>query len=203
MDKYMDRGRKPPHAVEDGDPPAIAFIKNDHQIFRALFDRIEDAHGDALVWLANEACVRLAIHMTIEEEILYPALKPVLAIDKIDEGIVEHDVARRLIVELSDMTGREELYRSKVHVLGEETMHHIDEEDGGLLRDGRKAWEEGKVDLVVVGQQLQDRSQELYDLIGAIARDTITVNAQAVGDEVEKFPDPAASRRQFDTIAID
>ena len=82
-------------------------------------------------------------------------------------------------------------------------MHHIDEEDGGLLRDGRKAWEEGKVDLVVVGQQLQDRSQELYDLIGAIARDTITVNAQAVGDEVEKFPDPAASRRQFDTIAID
>ena len=82
-------------------------------------------------------------------------------------------------------------------------MHHIDEEDGGLLRDGRKAWEEGKVDLVVVGQQLQDRSQELYDLIGASARDTITVDAQPVGDEVEEFPDPAAGRRQFDTVADD
>ena len=203
MDKYVDRGRKPPHVIEDGDPLAVAFIKNDHQIFRALFDRIEDARDDALVSLANEACVRLAIHMTIEEEILYAALKPVLAVDKIDEGIVEHDVARRLIVELGDMTGREELYRSKVHVLGEETMHHIDEEDRGLLRDGRKAWEEGKVDLIVVGQQLRDRNQELYDLIGAIARDTITVDAEPVGEEVEEFPDPAASRSQFDTIAND
>ena len=186
MDKYVDRGRKPPHVIEDGDPLAVAFIKNDHQIFRALFDRIEDARDDALVSLANEACVRLAIHMTIEEEILYAALKPVLAVDKIDEGIVEHDVARRLIVELGDMTGREELYRSKVHVLGEETMHHIDEEDRGLLADARPAWEPGKVALPVVCRQMLERRRRLYDAIAAMDSGR-EPEIEPVGDEIDEY----------------
>ena len=126
MGEYVERGRKPPHAILPGEPPAIVLIKEDHQMLRALFDRAEEEVGRPLVSLTGEICVRLAIHMTLEEDFLYPALKPVIGAEKIDEGIVEHDLAKTLIVDLVHMTGREELYKSKVHVLGEEVMHHID-----------------------------------------------------------------------------
>jgi hypothetical protein len=184
MGKYVERGRKPPHAVAPDDPPAVALIKEEHQMFRALFDRAEEAEGPALVSFTGEICLRLAIHMTLEEDVLYPALRPAIGVEKIDEGIVEHQLAKTLIVDLVHMTGREELYKSKVHVLGEEVMHHIDEEDGGLLADARTAWEKGKIDLPVLCLKMHERRQELHDIIGTMAR-AGEPEVELVGDATE------------------
>ena len=129
--------------------------------------------------------MRLAIHMMFEEDVLYPALKPAIGLEKIDEGIVEHDVAKTLIVDLIHMTGREELYKSKVHVLGEEVMHHIDEEDRGLLADARRAWEQGKVDLPIVCRQMLERRQQLYDAIAAMGGGR-EPEIEPVGDEIDE-----------------
>jgi hypothetical protein len=192
MSKHAERGRQPPHAVAKGDPPAVVLIKQEHQMFRTLFDRVEQLEGLSLVTLASEICVRLAVHILLEEEILYPALKPVIGIDEIDEGIVEHEVARRLIIDLTRMTGAEELYKSKVHVLGEETIHHIDEEDRGLLRDARKAWEAGKVDLVLIGHQLEVRRDALYGDFSTIASDSGKLEVESMGKAIEDLPNPAA-----------
>ena len=74
MGEYVERGRTPPHAILPGEPPAIVLIKEDHQMLRALFDRAEVEVGRPLVSLTGEICVRLAIHMTLEEDFLYPAL---------------------------------------------------------------------------------------------------------------------------------
>ena len=187
MGEYVDRGRKPPHAILPGDPPAIALVKEDHQMFRALFDRVEEEEeGPSLVSLTGEICVRLAIHMTLEEDFLYPALKPVIGAEKIDEGIVEHDLAKTLIVDLVHMTGREELYKSKVHVLGEEVMHHIDEEDRGLLADARTAWEQGKIDLPVVCRQMLERRRRLYDAIATMGSGR-EPEIEPVGDEIDEY----------------
>ena len=186
MGEYVERGRKPPHAILPGEPPAIVLIKEDHQMLRALFDRAEEEVGRPLVSLTGEICVRLAIHMTLEEDFLYPALKPVIGAEKIDEGIVEHDLAKTLIVDLVHMTGREELYKSKVHVLGEEVMHHIDEEDRGLLADARTAWEQGKIDLPVVCRQMLERRRRLYDAIAA--KDSgREPEIEPVGDEIDEY----------------
>lgn len=186
MRKYVDRGQKPPHTILPGDPPAIVLIKEDHQMFRALFDCAEEEDGPSLVSLAGEICVRLAIHMTLEEDFLYPALKPAIGAGKIDEGIVEHDLAKTLIVDLVHMTGREELYKSKVHVLGEEVMHHIDEEDRGLLADARMAWEQGKVDLPFVCRQMLERRQRLYDAIATMGSGR-EPEIESVGDEIDEY----------------
>jgi hypothetical protein len=198
MGKYTDRGRNPPHLIGDGDPPAVALIKQDHQMFRALFDMAEGADERALIVLAGEICIRLSIHMTVEEELLYPALRPALDADEIDEGIVEHQIARRMIVEIAAMTGREELFRPKVHVLGEETMHHIDEEDCGLLKDARAVWEAGKVDLVLLGQQMRELRQALYDLVASIGRDSAMIDIEPIGDEIEEL---AGSRSTAENAA--
>ena len=186
MGEYVERGRKPPHAILPGEPPAIVLIKEDHQMLRALFDRAEVEVGRPLVSLTGEICVRLAIHMTLEEDFLYPALKPVIGAEKIDEGIVEHDLAKTLIVDLVHMTGREELYKSKVHVLGEEVMHHIDEEDRGLLADARTAWEQGKIDLPVVCRQMLERRRRLYDAIATMGSGR-EPEIEPVGDEIDEY----------------
>ena len=99
MGNYAERGRTPPHAIMRDDPPPIVLIKEEHQIFRELFDRVESAEGDALIDLSGEIGARLVIHMKIEEEILYPALKEVINVEEVDEGIVEHQVARKLMLE--------------------------------------------------------------------------------------------------------
>jgi hypothetical protein len=185
MGKYVERGSQPPHAIMADDPPAIVLIKEEHQMFRALFDRAEEEEGPPLVSLTAEICVRLAIHMMFEEDVLYPALKPAIGLEKIDEGIVEHDLAKTLIVDLVHMTGGEELYKSKVHVLGEEVMHHIDEEDGGLLEDARKAWEKGRVDLPVVSREMSERRQELYDVVATMGSRR-EPEIEPVGEEIDE-----------------
>ena len=188
MTAYVRQASFPPHLVDHRDPPAIALLKEDHQMLRALFDMIETADDDVVFPIAGEICVRLAIHMAVEEHLLYPALRPAIGTSEIDEGIVEHEVTKRLISDIMEMTGREELFRARVHVLGEATVHHIDEEDRILFRDARKAWEEGKIDLVELGTQMRRQRRELFDLVGSVAADTQNIDIELVGDAIDELP---------------
>jgi hemerythrin-like domain-containing protein len=163
--KYERRNGEGDHRIKDDDPAAITLLKEEHHIFRKLFDRAEDASDEEIVEIAEELCMRLAVHMTIEEEILYPALKPVLGDDEVNEGIVEHQSGKRIVAELEQLDGDETLFRAKVHVLGEETVHHIDEEDEDMFEDAKEAHRDGRLDLDAIGEKLRARQQQLYDEI--------------------------------------
>ena len=190
MTAYIKRASVPPHLVDSRDPPAIALLKEDHQVLRALFDLVETVRDDVLFPVAGDICIRLAIHMAVEENLFYPALKPVLGPREIDEGIVEHQVTKRLISDILEMTGREELFRARVHVLGEETVHHIDEEDRVLFPLARKAWMDGKIDLVELGTEMSRHRRELFDLAGSAGADTRTIDIQLAGETIEDLPQP-------------
>ena len=82
--------------------------------------------------------------------------------DEVDEGVVEHDAGKKQMVEIENLDGTEELYEAKIHVLGEQTIHHIDEEDEELFEDAKQAHAAGKVDLDALGSKLADRQAELY-----------------------------------------
>jgi hemerythrin-like domain-containing protein len=167
MGKYADRNSKGDHRILADDPRAIALLKEEHHDFRKLFDKAQGQDGDALVISAREICLRLAVHMTIEEEILYPALKALdeEEKDEVNEGIVEHSAGKALCGEIDQMNGDEELFKSKVHVLGEETIHHIDEEDEELFEAAKQAAEAGRLDLDALGDRMRARQRELYDRI--------------------------------------
>jgi hypothetical protein len=182
--KYEARNSQGNHAIAGDDPLALRVLKEEHHIFRKLFDEARDAGDARLVAIARELCMRLTVHMTIEEEIVYPALKPVIGADEVDEGIVEHQSGKRIIAELEQLNGDEELFGSKVHVLGEETIHHIDEEDDDLFEDAKQAHAKGKVDLDALGEQLRARQAKLYDDIAATGETGQTNEAEA--DEVER-----------------
>ena len=163
--KYAARNDQGDHRIKNDDPLAISLLKEEHRIFRTLFDQANDGDDAARVSAARELCMRLAVHMAIEEEILYPALKDVLEADEVNEGIVEHATGKVLAAEIEQLDGTEELFKSRVHVLGEVTMHHLDEEDEEMFEDAKTAHREGKIDLEEIGRQLRARQAELYDQV--------------------------------------
>ncbi|MBV9840455.1 MAG: hemerythrin domain-containing protein [Sphingomonadaceae bacterium] len=167
MSDYAKRNGEGDHRIKDDDPKAIALLKEEHHKFRELFDQANDAEGDELVEVARELSLRLTVHMTIEEEILYPVGKQVGDADEVDEGIVEHEAGKQLMAEIDAMDGSEELFKSKVHVLGEQTIHHIDEEDEELFAEMIEAHEKGKIDLDAIGEELRARQADLYDQIAS------------------------------------
>ena len=185
MTAYVKNASVAPHLVDSRDPPAIALLKEDHQIFRALFDLIETIGEDILVPIAGEICVRLAIHMNLEEELLYPALKSVLEPHEIDDALLDHQLAKRLMSNIVDMAGPGAPIRAEVQRLGEEVIRHADEEDRELLRDARRAWEEGEVDLVGIGIQMHNRRRDLFTLIGSTGAETCAFDVDLPADAVE------------------
>src|SRR6476661_3778103 len=98
---------------------AIALLKDDHRKVEELFKQFENASGDGRKErIANQICLELSVHATIEEEIFYPACEGKVDEDLLKESYVEHDGAKLLIAEI--MAGgpkEDEYYDSKVKVL--------------------------------------------------------------------------------------
>jgi hypothetical protein len=158
-----------------------------------LFDLVETVGEDVRFPIAGEICIRLAIHMNLEEELLYPSLRHVVDSDEIDDAMLEHQRAKRLVSEIMEMTGREGPLRAKLRALGEEVIRHIDDEDRELLSDARKAWEDGKIDLVRIGVQMQSRRRDLFTLVGSVAAEMRAFDVDLPADAVGRLPQSGAT----------
>jgi hypothetical protein len=184
-ENYAARNNEGLHRIAEDDPLAIALLKEEHHRFRELFTEANEAEGSRLKHIADELCLRLDVHMTIEEELLYPTGKEVGEAEEVDEGIVEHAAGKQLAGEIAQLDGTEELYKSKVHVLGEQTIHHIDEEDEELFEEMKEAHAAGKIDLDALGEKLRERQAELYRKIEESGDLGPTDEADA--EEIESF----------------
>jgi hemerythrin superfamily protein len=147
---------------------AIALLTSDHKTVKQLFkqfEKIKDEEGaeDERAELANQICAELTIHTQIEEEVFYPACREAIKeTDLLDEAKVEHDSAKELIAQIESMQPDDELFSAKVTVLGEYVNHHIEEEEGELFPQCKKA----KMDLDALGQELMELKEELQSEIG-------------------------------------
>jgi hypothetical protein len=92
-------------------------------------------------------------------------VSPETAQDILDEAAVEHATAKDLIAQLQEMDAGDELFDAKLTVLGEYINHHVEEEQGEMFRQARKA----KVDMDSLGEQLQVRKDELMAEMGLSA----------------------------------
>jgi Hemerythrin HHE cation binding domain len=139
---------------------AIALLRADHRAVEELFMKYEETKGSATkAKLAQQICLELTIHATIEEEIFYPAIRGEVDDDMMDEAYVEHDGAKVLIAELMEGDVGDDFYDAKVKVLSEEIKHHVKEEEGrdGIFAQAKKAG----VDMAALGEQLAARKAEL------------------------------------------
>jgi hypothetical protein len=138
---------------------AIALLKADHRKVEGLFEKYEKSRGKKAE-IAQQICIELSVHTTIEEEILYPACQEAgVEEDMLDEAYVEHDGAKIMIAQIREGKPEDEFYDAKVKVLSEEIKHHVKEEE---QRDGLFAQLKSKdVDLKALGAQMAARKQEL------------------------------------------
>ena len=147
------------------DPLAISLLKKDHREVDAMFDEYEQLEGEAeKLALFQQIALALKVHTQIEEEILYPEERGEVEDDLLDEALVEHDGAKKLIAEIEAMQPSEDLYDAKVKVLGEYIKHHVKEEEqpGGVFAQSKR----GDEDLDAMGKQLKARKEELMAALG-------------------------------------
>jgi hemerythrin superfamily protein len=141
---------------------AVALLKQDHRTVEELFAKFEKASGEGRKQkLAEQICLELSVHATIEEEIFYPACEGKVDEDLLKEAYVEHDGAKVLIAEIAAGDGQtDEYFDAKVKVLQEQIEHHVEEEEkrmDGMFSQARQAG----LDMDALGEQLAQRKAEL------------------------------------------
>lgn len=117
----------------------MEIIKRDHRKVEGLFKEYEHLGEQAFETKAKivENIIReLRLHAEMEEVLFYPRAEE--ALDKednkmIEEAYAEHDVAKRLLEELSVTHAEDPQFDARVKVLNENVAHHIMEEEQGLL----------------------------------------------------------------------
>jgi hemerythrin superfamily protein len=139
---------------------AITLLKADHRKVERLFETYETSKSKSVkAKLAQQICMELTVHATIEEETFYPAVKGQVEDDMLDEAYVEHDGAKMMIGEILAGTPDDDFYDAKVKVLSEEIKHHVKEEEqrDGIFAQAKKAG----IDMMKLGVQLGARKSEL------------------------------------------
>lgn len=142
---------------------AIELLTDDHEKVKGLFEEFDGIAGDdsnleEKAVLVQQICQELTVHMSIEEEIFYPAARSAIDDDDLlDEAIVEHSSAKDLIEQLAAMKPDDDQYDAKVTVLKEYIEHHVKEEEEDMFPKIKASG----LDLDHYGEQLAERKEEL------------------------------------------
>ncbi len=140
---------------------AIALLKADHRQVEKWFAQFEKTRAAGKKGtLAEQICNALKVHMTIEEEIFYPAFLAATGDkDLHHEAEVEHGGAKKLIAEIEASSSGDEYFDAKVTVLSEMIKHHVKEEEqpGGMFAEARKS----DMDLEDLGARMKVRKAQL------------------------------------------
>ena len=105
---------------------AIALLEADHRRIEALLARFENSGCDGRrEVIARQICAEIKAHMTIEEEIFYPALRGRIEDRLLDAAHVEHVGVKVLVRDIEASAPDEDYYDAKLKMLSDEIAHHV------------------------------------------------------------------------------
>jgi len=135
---------------------ATDLLEQQHRKVEGIFAKLEgddDGQRAAKQELVEELANDLAAHMTIEQELFYPAVHAIDA-KLVAESLEEHALAelglRRLLA-----AGSAEAFKARVTALKELIQHHVKEEEHDLFPEVEKAMDADKLD--ELGAQMKTR----------------------------------------------
>jgi hemerythrin-like domain-containing protein len=136
---------------------ATKLLEKQHRKVESIFSKLERKGSDAeelVIELAND----LAAHMTIEQEIFYPAIQNV---DRklVFESYEEHAIAEVALKRLLAADAESEEFQARVTALKELIEHHVKEEEEELFPEVEKALGDEKL------QELGTQMQELFEKV--------------------------------------
>lgn len=145
---------------------ATTLLKEDHAAVKRLFrayEKAEKADNNAeKKKLFDQIAMELDIHMKVEEEIFYPAMKREGDEDGVDhvlEAHEEHGVVKILLTQLAKMKPSDETFDAKVAVIIEAVEHHVGEEEEEMFPEADKILGRQKLD--EIGKRIEQRKSEL------------------------------------------
>lgn len=115
---------------------ATSLLEKQHRKVQAALKKLEAGRSDPAELLA-EIANDLAAHMTIEQEIFYPAM---LEVDEtlVLESFEQHAIAELALKRLLATDPEDETFHAKTIVLKELLEHHIKEEEKELFPKAEK-----------------------------------------------------------------
>ena len=150
-----------PWAKNENDP--IALLEADHRRFEKLLEdgeKTTERAAKGRMELLETLTAALNVHEAIEEQLLYPALKPhAESRDIVLEGFEEHHFADVIIKELQDVATDDEKWGAKFKVLKENVTHHIKEEERVMFPAARGVL--AREELLALGARMRALKAEL------------------------------------------
>lgn len=143
----------------------LSLIKADHDKVLRLFRDFDSLHASLprddgrKADLVERICHELKVHAALEEQAFYPALRAAAGpAAPLDDARLEHEAAQLLIAQLASMYPDDRHFGSTVAVLGEETRHHIEQEESALFDYARSCG----LDLQLLAGELIERRRVLH-----------------------------------------
>lgn len=158
----------PPNDLPDdrftaGPHDAIDMLIADHKTVKKLFGQFQSLSGDTgadseKALLVKQICDALDVHVRIEEELFYPAVRQAIGDESLmDIALIEQAGAKALVTQLQAMHAGDKLFDAKVAVLAEQVIHHAEEEEKEMFPAARKA----RVDTMALGAEMAIRQAQL------------------------------------------
>jgi iron-sulfur cluster repair protein YtfE (RIC family) len=149
---------------------ALALIRDDHEKFRRLLGQLDETTERAIktrTEVFEDLKKELVSHEQMEEQVFYPALREARdkAEDIVLEGFQEHHVADVLVEELTALAVDAETWGAKLAVLKENVDHHMEEEEGEMFAQARKAF--SAADLEELGLRMAEVKKQAIEQLAA------------------------------------
>jgi hemerythrin superfamily protein len=152
---------------------AVDLLDADHKAVKKMFidygALCEDgAAAEAKRALAGRICQALIVHMQIEEEIFYPAVRKATGDDPLmDEAVDEHAEAKDLIAHINGMKATSDNFDVAVKRLGKAIDKHVLEERERMFLEAQRA----PLDLRALAVPLYQRKKQLTGTAAKIAKE--------------------------------
>ena len=141
----------------------MKLLKADHDEVKALLEKLGKTTERAEVTRTEglaDLKQKLDVHETIEEEILYPALKEFAKTKDIAlEAYEEHHVVDVIMAELEATAVGDETWAAKLTVVKENLEHHIEEEEDEMFKQARQVMDAHELE--GLGDRMVRRKEEL------------------------------------------
>ena len=119
------------------DPMTI--LKADHREAKKLLTALgESEEGPERERMANELNAALTLHMEIEENIVYPAVKQYVGEEDEEEAEIEHGLARDALAKMMSMVDVPG-FGAAAEMLKGGIEHHVEEEETEILPELKEA----------------------------------------------------------------
>ena len=142
---------------------ALDLLEDDHKKVKKLLadaDSTTERGVKTRAELFGRIRKEMRVHETIEEEILYPALKEhPKAKEVVLEGYEEHHVVDEIMGELGDTDFDDERWGAKLSVMKENIEHHIEEEEEDMFKKARQIFDTDELEQM--GERMKLRKETL------------------------------------------